>query len=487
MTHRCAPLAGSAIGAIGALALATAAQAAPSNDELAAMVRQLQAQVQSLQARLDAQERLQVRGQAAAEVAQATAVATQAQLESAQSKIAASEAKLAALPPPPAYTVAWDGAPRISGSGNSFKIRGRLLLDATRQNLDRPGTLNDVAVAQVRGRQAFIGVEGNIGPNWFYKLEGGAVNGGAVAWDDAYIEYRHDARNSVIIGNQKFVGLENLTSTRFTSFMDRGPMDSLIDATYHLGVYYWHVGSNYSVNAGVTGHTLNNPDVVTGPGSSGQHERLTASARATVAPINDDHTTVHLGAWTRYRKRGDDGAFTYTAGYNSPLRVASPVTTGGVGDHDLSLGLEGAWLHDSLSLQGEFASTAVDRGAAAPNFDLRAGYAFLSWFPTGEKRNYALRGEFGRTRVLHPLSGEGWGALELLARYDFADFTAADSPAGVRLPNAGVYNAVTLGANWYPIGYVRFMANYTRGKYDNVGVLNDTDVDLFQLRGQIDW
>lgn len=491
MTDRCALRYGAALAAVlalgGGLPALAQGQPALSNAELAAQIAQMQSQLAAMQAQLDAQARSQAGAQAEAAAAKAEVAAARTELAAARTQAAAAPA----APPPPAYTVAFDGAPRFTGGGNSLKIRGRLMIDGTWQEIDRPGTLADSSVSQVRGRQAFFGVEGNIGPNWFYKVEGGAVNGGGWSWDDALFEYRHDANNAIIFGNQKGVGLENLTSTRFTSFLDRGTMDSVIDATYQLGAYYWRTGRNYSFNIGVTGHTLNNADVAPAAGSSGQHERLTTSARATFAPVNDAGNTVHLGAWARYRKRGDDGAFAYTAGYNSPLKAQNPVTTGAVGDHDLTFGLEGAWVRNSLSIQGEMAQVDVDRGggvtAIGSDFHLRSGYAFVSFFPTGEKRAYAVRGEFGRTRVLKPLSKDGFGALELLARYDFADFTDARTPAGLAFATAGTYEAATLGATWYPINYVRFMANYTRGKYQNVGTANDARVSLFQLRGQIDW
>jgi len=455
-----------ALAVLIAAASCVEAQAqAPSTAELAAEIQALRAQIDALQARLDAQ-------------------------------VAAAPAAEPATPPPaaaaasPPLTVVFDGGPRLSVGGNSLKVRGRMLLDAIRQDIDLPGPGADVRLSQVRGRQVFLGVEGNIGPQWYYKLEGGAANGGGWGWDDAIIEYRHDARNSVIIGNQKGVGLENLTSTRFTSFLDRGPMDNLIDASYHLGVHYWRTGRAYSFNAGVTGHTLNSPDVAfPGPGAEGRSERLAASARASLALVNDADTTVHLATWARHRRRGDEAPLAYATGYNSPLRTQSGLATGAVGRRDLALGLEGAWVQGPVSVQGEVANMRVtpEQWAAASDFDLRAGYVFASFFPTGERRAYSTRGEFGRTRVLNPLGQGGFGALELLVRYDFADFSDALSATTAPPAFAGDYRAATLGATWTPINYVRFMANYTRGRFDYPGQVDNARVEVMQVRAQIDW
>ncbi|MFT4252380.1 MAG: porin, partial [Caulobacter sp.] len=52
---------------------------------------------------------------------------------------------------------------------------------------------------------------------------------------------------------------------------------------------------------------------------------------------------------------------------------------------------------------------------------------------------------------------------------------------------AGKYTGVTLGVNYYPTAYVRFMANYTDGDVDNYGANQDYSVKQFQLRAQLDF
>ena len=46
---------------------------------------------------------------------------------------------------------------------------------------------------------------------------------GAWAWDDVVIEFKPNDMTSLMVGNIKAAGLENMTSTRFISFLDRGP------------------------------------------------------------------------------------------------------------------------------------------------------------------------------------------------------------------------------------------------------------------------
>jgi phosphate-selective porin OprO/OprP len=108
-------------------------------------------------------------------------------------------------------------------------------------------------------------------------------------------------------------------------------------------------------------------------------------------------------------------------------------------------------------------------------------------------RNYdATKGEFGRPKILNPITAGGFGGVELAVRYDYADltdaFSTASTAAGRTLSqDAGKYTAWTFGANYYPTGYMRVMANYTRSKINNPLAARDVDVDTFQMRAQIDF
>jgi phosphate-selective porin OprO/OprP len=65
-------------------------------------------------------------------------------------------------------TTKWKGAPEFSNDDVSFKVRGRLLVDAVFQDVDRAGTLTDFKTRNIRGRQAFIGVEGKLNSRFAY-------------------------------------------------------------------------------------------------------------------------------------------------------------------------------------------------------------------------------------------------------------------------------------------------------------------------------
>lgn len=60
------------------------------------------------------------------------------------------------------------------------------------------------------------------------KFEGGASNNDAFIWDEFAIEYRVNPNLLISAGNLKAAGLENLTSTKAISFLERGPYGDLV-------------------------------------------------------------------------------------------------------------------------------------------------------------------------------------------------------------------------------------------------------------------
>lgn len=406
--------------------------------------------------------------------------------------------------------VKWKGAPEFSNDDVSFKMRGRLLVDAVFQDVDRAGTLSDFKTRNIRGRQAFIGVEGKLNSQFAYKFEGGFVNGGVSSWDDAVIEYKPAETTSILFGNVKATGLENLTSTRFTEFMDRGAYGDMGVESYLLGVVAKTNGPDWTATVAVQGASLNSTDVnqgcvanvaggaaVAGQGTTcNSKEQMVYTGRVSYAPIVTDTDKVHLAASVRQRDRGNQGAFSYTIRPNTNFGTnGAYLNSGAVADSDTTLAVEGAWVHNNLSVQTEYSDISFNRVAGTTGGDgnVKVGYVFATWAPTGEMRNYdATKGEFGRTKILDPITAGGKGGWVLGLRYDFADLGEAYNgtpnqavTGGTSL--AGEYTAVTVGATYYPMSYVRFMANYTDGKFNNPSRNSDVGVQQFQLRAQVDF
>jgi phosphate-selective porin OprO/OprP len=395
-------------------------------------------------------------------------------------------------------TTAWKGAPQWTNDDVTFKVRGRILLDYVYQDVKRDAPLADYKTSNVRGRQAFLGIEGKLNNYLAYKAEGGAVNGGAWSWDDVVIEYKPNEWTSLMVGNIKAAGLENLTSTRFITFMDRGPYGDFGPDSYVLSAVAKVNGLNWTVTGALQGNSINSADVNnTAAANPGSTERVGGTVRATFAPILTDATKVHVGAWARYRNHGDESAFAYagrpSTNYGDSGRYYS---TGALGNTDETIGVEGAFIHNNFSVQGEYAAIKVNRlktVAAGGDPDVKVGYVMATFWPTGEMRNYdAAKGEFGRPKILNPITAGGMGGVELAVRYDYADLTdaysTATTAAGRTLSqDAGEYTGWTVGANYYPTAYVRLQANYTNADINNPGPGRDVKINQFQLRAQLDF
>lgn len=372
----------------------------------------------------------------------------------------------------------WKGAPQFQNDSLTFKVRGRVYMDAVNQDVDRE-TGADFSSQVTRTRTARLGVEGTWNQNWAYKAELQLV-GGSAAWEDLILEYKPTDTASIMVGNFKTVSLENLTSSRYTTFMERGAYNDLIDAGRVMNAAVKLNGVNWTVLAAVSGDSINDSDP-TVSGNDGGSENVALVARATWAPVETETQTVHLGIWGRQRDRGDENGFNYQVRNNSNYG-SRYTTSGGIGDSDRTIGLEAAWLAGPFSLQGEYANIEIDRTNGLEQ-SAQGYYVAASWFVTGETRRYeAAKGEFGRTKILNPVTGGGTGAFELAARYDNADLTDITG-----VSTAGEYSAVTLGANWYPFPYVRFMANYTQAQNDSPAVNGDVDVNTLQFRAQFDF
>lgn len=407
---------------------------------------------------------------------------------------AAASALLAGAAQAQDMTVAWKGAPQFTNDDAIFKVRGRILVDAIFQDIDRGGgTAGDIKTRNFRGRQVFLGVEGQLNSKFAYKAEGGAVNGGAWAWDDVVIEYKPTDFTSLQFGNVKAFGLENLTSTRFRTFMEQGAIGEVTEATYNLGVVAKTWGQNWTLSGAIQGDSLNSADVTAGVGAAANaKERMQYVVRGTFAPILTDTTKLHLGAWARYRDSGTEAGFTYQTRPNNQVsgRYSG---TGVIGESDTTYGAEAIYIFNNFSVQGEYAQIDVDplpalAATAVQSGKITTGYVFGSWFVTGDSRIYdPAKAEINRPKIKNPVTAGGFGGVEIAARYDFADFSDVRGTTGANPTMAGDFKAYTVGVNYYPTSYVRFTANFTHSESENAVLTNSYEQDTLQFRSQIDF
>lgn len=357
----------------------------------------------------------------------------------------------------------------------TFKPRGMIQVDYAGYRRRGDGRYDYNSGSDLRrGR---IGFDGTFYKYFKYRIEAELVKGSASLLD-AYVSYAGIPKWLFTIGQHKTpYGLEANTSDSFNSFLERG---MAINAFGAIGAE-----RRLGVSAAWQTDKLNATIGLFGSGEAVQRNESTpdetygVNARVTWDPILDTGKVVHLGASAfkvagiaghAISGLGDRPGSRVDGGRLVAISITGTAPSGGVptGARNATYwGLEAAGVWGPLSLQGEYSRLKIDRYGAASTVDADGYYVFASWFVTGESRVF----KNGNVDRLKPFSdfapGGGWGAVELLARYDMLDLTDFDfqSIGGRAVGRKG--ETWTLGLNWYLNPNLKFVANYIRFKGQN--------------------
>ncbi len=341
-----------------------------------------------------------------------------------------------------------------------FRTGGRIHLDAAFHDDDR-SDLED----GTKFRRARLFLSGTIYRDWAFKAQYDFAEDD-VAAKDLYIKYKPWG---ITIGQFKQpLSLEELTSSNYTTFIERASINNLATSR-RIGVGYNTGGDNYSFAASVYGRNVGEDTV--------DDEGFGVGGRLTFAPWASATRALHLGvaASMESPRLGDDAA-RFRARPEANVDGGRLIDTGSLsGVDDISkYGLEAALVQGPFSLQAEYLAVSVLREAGNPDTDFDGYYVFGSWFLTGESRPYnASKGRFGRVK---PTAKSG--AWELAARYSNLNLNDG-------VVTGGEMDNWTLGVNYYMNANARLMFNY-------IGVDTDDNADnddpgIFLMRAQLDF
>ena len=150
--------------------------------------------------------------------------------------------------------------------------------------------------------------------------------------------------------------------------------------------------------------------------------------------------------------------------------------------------VEYAWIRGPLSFQTEFVVVPVAQ-TGGPDLTFHAGYAYVSYFLTGESRPYFKNlgifdrvipfENFFRVRTEDCRVATGRGAWEIAARWSYIDLTDENI-------QGGVLRDITLGLNWYLNPYTRVKWEYIHADLDRVP-FGDSTTHIFGMRADIDF
>lgn len=359
---------------------------------------------------------------------------------------------------------------QISSRDGSWSIRfgGRLMLDAFLADAEVTGGA-DTSGAGAEIRRARFFAKGKVAGDWKYKLQIDFA-GNAVSVKTATISTKIAGLTATFGNDKEPMGLEELTSSKYITFMERSLVNEAFAPGRNLGASLSTGGDNYSVRAGLYTNGIDN-------GSDAATTDWALTGRVTYAPIAEKTEVVHLGASASYRGFDDNtGPRIRLRNFHNGTRYVSTANMAAEGQ--MTFGLEAAAVFGPFSAQGEYyTSTFEGNGTGAADVDYDGWYVFASYFVTGESRAYkAASGEFSRVK--------GEGAIELAARYEVVDME--DTGFG---SDASESTAWTLGVNYYFNPYVRAMLNYGSAEYDFTAASgsNDVEVDYVATRLQLDF
>jgi phosphate-selective porin OprO and OprP len=368
-------------------------------------------------------------------------------------------------------------------SGYEFGVKGLYQFDSADFSGDTTNPVNskpllvDATTWRRKELTAYgktpYGVDFNFG--YDFAIFGGVQK----RWLDDFVRYTNQDIGAFRLGQFKTpVGWEEAESSSATTFLERSlPVQATtedrrigLDWTY-TGVPRWILTLGY-----YSGGDLNGDNDGSGP-----------AAHVVFNPILDKNDTVHLGIAVSRESRDatTDGrgiVTTPTARFRgrpeSNFTATRLVDTGALSHADNidRFGLEGAWIHGPLLVQGEYLHFNADFTDAKPDYSGGGYYVTGAWLLTGESRDYK-NGYVGNVKPSH-----AYGAFEIAARYSELDLN--DGPV-----LGGKEHDWTIGANWYLGSHLKLQANYIRAfsnKYNTTArSYLEIDPTVFEVRAQV--
>jgi phosphate-selective porin OprO and OprP len=374
--------------------------------------------------------------------------------------------------------VKWKGAPELSGEGGwSFKPRGRIQYDVG--TVSAPDAIPDTGATNGLGfgseaRRIRLGAEGTLPGGFGYKVEADIATG-TVEMTDAFLTYKKDKLTVTAGQHNNFQGLEELSSSNDTSFVERAAFTDAFGFKRRVGLSAEYNSGQFLLQAGAF------TDNITDLGDDG-NDSIGVSTRAVFAP-KVGKAQLHFGGNFSYTDLGE--VLTSRRYRQRPLSHIPDIRfidTNNIANavSETSYGLEAAFISGRFHAAAETGWMKLGRaGLSDPTFF--GGAIEGGIFLTDDSRSYK-DGIFKSLKVKNPVNKGGLGAFQLNLRYDYLDLNE-DTIIG------GIQNSYQASLIWTPIDQIRFMLNYGHQQYDDAVIPAGTDrdygVDAIVARAQV--
>ncbi|MCB2383874.1 OprO/OprP family phosphate-selective porin [Shewanella sp. SR1] len=365
-------------------------------------------------------------------------------------------------------------------SAPAFEIGGRIQLDYNLFNGAYNAEHNGSSAQDIFPRRVRTFVEGEL-QDWDYKL---------------LLEFAENTAE-IVMARMRYSGFENgpklqfgklredisldaLTSSNHIALIERSSLADTMSPYFRWGVsayqYFPSTGLRYALG-------VYKNDAF---GSDGKDEtddlNYALSSRVTWSQAKEPGQVLHAGLWYSARQMGgDDLSASFARGElrETNTRLINYVAGGETAaiDNLNQAGLELAFQHKALLLQGEYAQRSLNTQDPQSVLDgerYQAYYLQASYFLTGEQRSYSK----GSAVFSQPKGvTDAW---ELAAR-----FSSVDASSDFQGTKAQTY---TLGVSYYFNPKIKVMANYIHSSVDGAGTIalvgNEDVGDAFAARLQ---
>jgi phosphate-selective porin OprO/OprP len=397
----------------------------------------------------------------------------------------------------PTVAGAKPGGPKVT-FGGVFQVDAGWFNQSTASQV----TMGDVQDA-AGIRRARLTAFGSVAENVDFRMQFDFGFPGRPTFTDNYVDFtRVPLLGTLRVGIFKQpMGLEELTSFRFLTFMERAP-NFLLQPFRRVGIGFFNASEDRRATWFVSAYRSGNDQFANDISDSGGYAGM---GRFTFLPfINEfeDHF-LHIGGSVGYSGANNGNIRYGLFGGNAPEwgmfvgTVGTPefenstpsfVNTGRIPAYGAILSnTELAYVLGPFSLQGEVTTSQVER-VDNPTAFFYAYYAQASFFLTGEHRPYNRNlGYFDRV-MPHTTMGSGkplGGAWEVALRLSH-----------ITLSNAGVEGGDltdgTFGINWYANPYTIMKFNFIHSFLDNKGngkggIYDPSNANVFAIRAQVDF
>jgi phosphate-selective porin OprO and OprP len=307
--------------------------------------------------------------------------------------------------------------------------------------------------------------------NFTPDFGGSTTSGSSVQIQDAYINYHYNPTWQVEVGKFKSpVGLEQLQADAYTSFNERSIVNDLVPnrdlgAELHGDL----IGGALSYAAGIfdgvsdyNGTTVNQDSddgkafagrLFAQPWKNSKVDALKGLGFGVGGSYEYDHNTT-AGLTSGYKTDGQQTFFAYKTG-----AIAD-------GNH-WRISPQASYYYGPFGLLGEYviSDQHVALSSASKSYDIQntAWEISAGWVLTGEDAGY------NGVTPLHPfsLSGGGWGAWQVVARYADVDIdnNAFTDGLATATTAASEARAVSLGLNWYLNKNIRINTSFSHTSF----------------------